>query len=107
MSKELIEAGVWTIISHTCTDCAPLSLCLVCALSHKHRNPSHQIRQSLPKSLLQSLLKKANLSPLFEQVLSYLSTERVMDQVDQEMSKLLATMKQLFKIQAGPPTRTS
>jgi hypothetical protein len=52
MTKELIEAGVWTVITHSCTDCAPLSMCLVCSLSHKHRNPSHQLRQSIPKSLL-------------------------------------------------------
>jgi hypothetical protein len=50
---------------------------------------------------LQALLKKAAHSTLFEQVLSYLSTERVMDQVYQEMSKLLGTMKQVFKVQAG------
>ena len=108
MNKELLEAGVFNIVTHTCIECTPcLQMCLICALSHKHRHPTHPLRQSLSKPLLQALCKKQHhqSSSLFEQILTLLVTERVRDTVDQEISKLLTTMKQEMRIQVGSSPR--
>lgn len=34
MTKELLEAGLQTVVTHSCSECAE-SLCLLCALGHK------------------------------------------------------------------------
>lgn len=94
MTKELLEAGLQTIVTHTCTDCA-LHLCLLCSLIHKQKHPNHTLKQVISKSSLQALTKKGN---NFEQLLTNLGTERVKDQIDCEANKLITTMKQVLKI---------
>jgi hypothetical protein len=71
MKKELLEAGILTIITHQCQECksppssqsAMLSLCLLCSLSHKQKHPNHALKQVLQKSTLQAIAKK---SAIFE-----------------------------------------
>jgi hypothetical protein len=78
MTKELIEAGVETIVTHQCiSQCNGLSLCLLCSLQHKQKHPNHQLKQVISKSNLHALNKKGDL--LFEQLLTDLQMERVRD----------------------------
>jgi hypothetical protein len=80
MTKELLEAGLQTIVTHQClSDCGtpPLSMCLLCSLIHKQKHPNHQLKQVISKANLQSLTKRGHI--LFEQLLCNLATERVRD----------------------------
>ena len=98
MTKELLEAGLQTIVTHQCTDaqCRLLAMCVLCSLLHKQKHPNHTLRQVVSKANMQALTKRGN--ALFEQLLCNLATERIRDQVDCEANKLVTTMKQMFKI---------
>lgn len=102
MTKELLEAGLQTVVTHSCSECA-LSMCLLCSLIHKQKHPNHLLRQVISKSSLQSLAKRGM---LFEQILTNLATERVRDQIDCEANKLITTMKQAFKIPSSVPNHS-
>ena len=79
MTKELLEAGLQTIVTHQClSECeGGLSMCLLCSLIHKQKHPNHQLKQVISKANLQSLTKRSHI--LFEQLLCNLATERVRD----------------------------
>jgi hypothetical protein len=62
---------------------------------HKQYCPHHSLKQVVSKTLLQTLLKK---NPNFEALVNLKTTDYIRDGVDNEVSKLLATMKQNFKI---------
>lgn len=95
MTKEILEAGVFTVVTHHCSVCQA-NLCLLCALQHSRKqHPGNSgLRQVISKSVLQNLVKRG--APVFEQLLGHSAAERVRDTVDKEISKLLATMKQIL-----------
>ncbi|CDW85013.1 UNKNOWN [Stylonychia lemnae] len=112
MKKELLEAGLLTVISHQCLVCVSqnnstgssqnqLSLCLICSLQHKQRHPNHTLKQVLQKTFLQTLSKK---NPVFENLLNMSVTEKIRDSIDEEISKLVASMRQIFKLNKVNPT---
>lgn len=85
MTKELLEAGVLTIVTHSCLTCLQ-QLCLLCALEHVSQNPQHQLKQIVSKQVLQSLSKKG---AAFDQLLSQITTERMRAAIHQESTKHL------------------
>lgn len=62
---------------------------------HSKQQPNHVLKQVISKSSLQALTKK---TALFEQLFNNLTTEKIRDNIDCEMQKLLATMKSILKI---------
>eukprot|EP00347_Sterkiella_histriomuscorum_P007453 403348858 len=104
MKKELLEAGILTVISHQCQEClspspssqsVQLSLCLLCSLAHKQKHPNHLLKQVLQKTTLQTIAKKSH---SFEQLLNLSVNERVRDTIDKELCKLLTSMRTIFKL---------
>jgi len=56
MTKELLEIGIPSVISHQCQECKggseqhQLQLCLLCSLTHKQQHPNHELKQILQKA---------------------------------------------------------
>lgn len=64
--KELIDRGMFSVATHFCMTCDSKNsepdeakLCIICAIDHKKRMPSHQMTMVANAQLIQAMFKKS------------------------------------------------